>query len=133
LVCWLGHSSLRMGGPHRLGRGPPGGDLLCSAGGLLSYYLKGGSNVLALIVLQSAALMGILFSVGPRTGFLDFLDAGHFPSLVAKLEFLALGAVLPNIVVIGRLRPFTPWIAGLASIVLFVQWMKVRRLELKRP
>ena len=35
-------------------------------GGLLSYYLKGGSNVLALIVVQAAAFMGILFSAGHR-------------------------------------------------------------------
>lgn len=102
-------------------------------GGFLSYYLKGGSNVLALIVVQAAAFMGLLFSAGHRTGFLDLLGAGHFPSFVAKLEFLAFAAVLPNVVVAGRLRPYAPWIAGLAALVLFIQWIKVRRLELKRP
>ena len=102
-------------------------------GGLLSYYLKGGSNVLALIVVQAAAFMGLLFSAAHRGGFLDLLSAGNFPGFVAKLEFLALAAILPNIVVAGRFRSYALWTAGLAALVLFVQWIKVRRLELKRP
>ena len=102
-------------------------------GGFVSYYFKGGSNVLALVVIQAAAFMGLLFSAGHRIGFLDLLDTGHFPSFVAKLKFLAFAAVLPNVVAAGRFRPYAPWIAGLAIIVLFVQWIKVRSLELKRP
>jgi hypothetical protein len=102
-------------------------------GGLLSHYLKGGSNVLALIVVQAAAFMGLLFSAAHRGGFLDLLGAGNFPGFVAKLEFLAFAAILPNVVVAGRLRSYALWTAGLAVLVLFVQWIKVRRLELKRP
>lgn len=101
-------------------------------GGLLSHYLKGGSNVLALIVVQAAAFMGLLFSAAHRSGFLDLLGVGHFPGFVAKLEFLAFAAVLPNVVVAGRLRPHVLWIVGLIALALFVQWIKVRRLELTR-
>jgi len=101
-------------------------------GGLLSHYLKGGSNVLALIVVQAAAFMGLLFSAAQKGGFLDLLSAGHFPGFVAKLEFLAFAAVLPNVVMAGRLRHYVLWIVGLTALALFVQWIKVRRLELKR-
>jgi len=102
-------------------------------GGLLSYYLKGGSNVLALIVVQAAVFMGLLFSAANSGGFLDLLSTGNFPGLVAKLKFLALTAILPNVVVAGRFRSYALWTAGLAALVLFVQWIKVKRLELKRP
>jgi hypothetical protein len=75
----------------------------------------------------------LLFSATQKGGFLDFLASGHFPGFTAKLEFLAIAAVLPNVIVAGRLQSYAHWIAGLAALVLFIQWMKVRRLELKRP
>ena len=102
-------------------------------GGFLSYFLKGGSNVLALIVAQASAFMGLLFSAAHGGGFLDLLGAGKFPGLARKIEFLALTAILPNVVVARRFRSYALWIAGLAALVLFFQRIKVRRLELKRP
>lgn len=101
-------------------------------GGFLSYFLKGGSNVLALVVAQASVFMGLLFSATHRGGFLDLLGAGRFPGLAQKIKILALAAILPNVVVARRLRPYALWIAGLAALVLVVQRIKVRRLELKR-
>jgi len=102
-------------------------------GGLLSHYLKGGSNVLVLIVAQAAVFIGLLFSATQKGGFLDLFTSGHFPDFAAKLEFLAFAAVIPNVIVAGRLQSYALWIAGLSALVLFIQWMKIRRLELKRP
>jgi hypothetical protein len=101
-------------------------------GGLLSHYLHGGSNVLALIVVQAAAFIGLLFSAAHGSGLPDPLSAGNFPSFVAKLEFLVFAAVLPNVVVARSFRPYALWISWLAALVFFIQWIKVRRLELKR-
>ncbi len=100
--------------------------------GALSYVLKAGSNVLALLLAQSAAVMALIFSVTSRTGLLDYAATGRFPDIGAKLLFGALVAVLPNVVVSGRLPLFIAETAAGLGLALLVQGRLARRLELRK-
>jgi hypothetical protein len=100
--------------------------------GTLSYFLKAGSNVLALLLAQSAAVMALVFSTTSRTGLLDYAATGHFPGVGAKLLFGALVAVLPNVIVSGRLPFFTAEIMAGLGLTLLVQGRLARRLEIRK-
>ena len=82
------------------------GSYYVALAGVLSHFLRAGSNVLALLLAQSAAVFGLIFSATSRTGLLDYAATGHFPGLGPKLLFGAFVAVLPNVVVSGRLPAF---------------------------
>ena len=98
--------------------------------GVLSHFLRGGSNVLALLLAQAAALAALLFTVSARTGLLDYAAAGRFPGFGPKLLFGGFVAILPNVVVTGRPTIFAAGVlAGLLAAVL-VQARLLRRLEL---
>ena len=100
--------------------------------GALSYVLKAGSNVLALLLAQSAAVMALVFSATSRTGLLDYAATGRFPGIGPKLLFGALAAVLPNVIVSGRLPLFAAEIAAGLGLSIFVQGRLSRRLELRK-
>jgi hypothetical protein len=100
--------------------------------GTLSYFLRAGSNTLVLLLAQSAALVGLLFSATSRTGFLDYAASGRFPGIGSKLLFGGLVAVLPNLVVSGRLAAFGAEILAGLALLLFVQHRLVRALELEK-
>ena len=98
--------------------------------GLLSWFLKAGSNVVVVLLAQAAWLIGLLFSATSRTGFIDHLGAGTFPDLKSRLLFMGFTSVFPNLVVSRRLfRGGLVVVAGLA-LVLLLQRALVRRLEL---
>jgi len=98
--------------------------------GVLSHFLRGGSNVLALLLAQAAALVTLLFTVSARTGLLDYAASGRFPGLGPKILFGGLVAILPNVVVTGRPTIFAAGVlAGLLAAVL-VEVRLLRKLEL---
>jgi hypothetical protein len=98
--------------------------------GTLSYFLRAGSNTLVLLLAQSAALVGLLFSATSRTGFLDYAASGRFPGIGSKLLFGGLVAILPNLVVSSRLVAFGAVVLAGLALSLFVQHRLVRALEL---
>jgi hypothetical protein len=98
--------------------------------GTMSYFLKAGSNTLVLLLAQSAALVGLLFSATSRTGFLDYVASGRFPGLGSKLLFGGLVAVLPNLIVSGRLAVFGAEVLAGLALTLLVQNRLARALEL---
>jgi hypothetical protein len=100
--------------------------------GTLSHFLRAGSNVLALLLAQSAALMALIFSATSRTGLLDYAATGRFPGLEAKLLFGALVAVLPNVIVSGRLSFFAAEIVAGLGLALLAQGRLTRTLEIRR-
>lgn len=100
--------------------------------GTLSYVLKAGSNVLILLLAQSAAVMALVLSATSRTGLLDYAATGRFPGLGAKLVFGALVAILPNVVVSGRLPFFAAEIGAGLGLALLVQGRLARRLEIRK-
>jgi len=99
--------------------------------GALSYVLRAGSNVLVLLLVQAAAVGAMIFSTTARTGLLDYAATGEFPGLGPRLVFGALAAVLPNVVVSGRLSVFAAEVLAGLGLALLVQSRLARRLELR--
>jgi hypothetical protein len=100
--------------------------------GMLSHGLRAGSNVLVILLAQSAVLLGLLFSVTPRTGLLDYAATGRFPGLGPKLAFAGLTAVLPNVIVAGRNPAFAAEVLAGLGLAVLVRERLVRGLELKK-
>lgn len=100
--------------------------------GTLSYFLRAGSNVLALLLAQSAAVVALLFSATSRTGFLDYVASGRFPGLGPKLLVGGLVAILPNVVVSGPLVVFAAEVLAGLGLALFAQGRLARTFELKK-
>ncbi len=98
--------------------------------GALSYVLRAGSNVLVLLLVQAAAVGALIFSTTARTGLLDHAATGEFPGWGPRLLFGALAAVLPNVVVSGRLPAFAAEVLAGLGLAVLVQSRLARRLEL---
>lgn len=100
-------------------------------GGLLSFYVRAGSNVLIIILGQVLLLVGLFLSVTQRAGFIDQLSQAHFPGILAKIKFLVLVLVFPNIVVAGRFHVYSLGVAGMAALLLLFQKLRLQGLELR--
>ncbi len=100
--------------------------------GLLSHVLKAGSNVLALLLVQSASIITLVFTTTARTGILDYAATGRFPGLGPRLVFGGLVAVLPNVIVSGRLPYFAAEIVVLLGLAVFAQVRLLRGLEIRK-
>lgn len=98
----------------------------------LSFYFKGGSNVMVVIFAQLVLFLSLLFSFSERDSFLAALEQGRLPDLAAALKFSLLSLGFPNILIT---RPFLKYIfiSVLATGLMFVwQWLKIKKLELKK-
>ncbi len=100
--------------------------------GLLSHSLRAGSNVLVLLLAQSASIIALVFTTTARTGLLDYAATGRFPGLGARLVFGAWVAILPNVIVSGRLAWFAAEIVALLGLAVFAQVRLLRRLEIRK-
>jgi hypothetical protein len=109
-----------------------GGLYYIALAGALSHFLKAGSNVVAILLVQFGAFLGLLFSVTSRTGFIDYLETGHFPGLGPRLAFFGFVSVFPNLAVSPRLLTGGPVIAAGLALALLFQRGRLRRLELRR-
>ena len=98
-------------------------------GGLLGHFLVGGSNVLALILAQTAAFIGLLQDAAGGHHFLESLASGAFTGAGDRLKFLALAGVLPNILVAGLLRRYALWMVPAAGALFLLQALIVRGSE----
>lgn len=98
----------------------------------LSYFLRAGSNVMVLLFAQSAAVVALLLSATPRAGLLDYAASGRFPAPGPALLFGGLTAILPNVIVSGRLSLFSAEVAAGLGLALFVQGRLARRIEIGR-
>lgn len=99
--------------------------------GLLSYFVKSGSNTVLFIILQVAAFFVLMFSAASRSGLLEQIGAGRFHDLRSRLIVRGMAAVFPNLAVLGRLRGL--WWQVLAGVLigLIVQKRLAGRVELK--
>ncbi|MBP7706073.1 MAG: hypothetical protein KA243_02385 [Candidatus Aminicenantes bacterium] len=101
--------------------------------GVLSRYLRAGSNVLAVLLAQTALLIGLVASASPRAGLLDYAATGRFPGPGPALVFAGLTAVLPNVIVYVRQPLFAVEVAAGLLAGCAVLDRIVGRLELRRP
>jgi hypothetical protein len=100
--------------------------------GLLSHFLRAGSNVLVLLLAQSASIIALVFTTTARAGLLDYAATGRFPGLGPKLVFGAWVAILPNVIVSGRMPAFAAEIVVLLGLCVFIQGRLLRRLEIRK-
>jgi hypothetical protein len=100
--------------------------------GALSYFLRAGSNVLVLLLAQAALLVGLLFTATSRTGILDYAASGKFPGLGPKILFGGLVALLPNVIVSGRLVIFAAEVLAGLGLALVAQSRLARSAELEK-
>ena len=114
----------------RLGLALLAGLYYVALAGLLSHVLKGGSNVLALLLAQAGVVLALIFSVGSRTGLLDYAAAGRFPGAGPKFVFAGLVAVLPNVIVAGRPTVFAAEVAAGLAVLVLVRARLLAGLEL---
>ena len=108
------------------------GSYYVQLGGLLSLFLRGGANVLLIIVAQAGVFIAALFSATQRTGFVAGLAKGDISGLTSSLKFLAVLAALPNLVLARRLFVYAIAVLCFLAAAFGVQFMVIRRLELTR-
>jgi hypothetical protein len=99
--------------------------------GLLGHSLRGGSNVLSLLLAQAAAVMALVFTAGARTGLLDYAATGTFPGAGPKLLFGGLTALLPNVIVARRPSLFAAEVLAGLGLAWTVRERLIQRLELR--
>jgi hypothetical protein len=98
-------------------------------GGLLGHFLEGGSNVLALVIAQAAAFIGLLMDTAGGRHLLESLASGTFSGLGERLKFIAIAGVLPNILVADSLRRYALWLVPAAAALFLLQTLIVRGSE----
>lgn len=100
--------------------------------GALSYFLKAGSNVVVILLVQAAGVVSLLLSATSRAGFIEHLGDGRFPDLGSRLLLLGFAALFPNLIVSRRLLAGALAVATGLAAALAVQRALVRRLELSK-
>jgi hypothetical protein len=98
---------------------------------VLSHWLRSGANVVALLLAQAAALGFLVASASARPGLLDYAAGGHLPGLGPTLQLAALVAVLPNVIVAGRLPVFVGEVLAGLALAVVVQGRLIRRFEIR--
>ncbi len=103
-----------------------------AAAGFLSFFFQAGSNVLIILLGQVLLFVGFLFTAAQRMGLVDRLTASSFPGIGAKLEFLAVSFVLPNIVIARRTWLAVLGLGAITALFFGLQIWRVKSLELRK-
>lgn len=107
------------------------GGYYVAAAGFLSFFFRAGSNVLIFLLGQVLLFVGLLLTASQRMGPAERLTAASFPGIGAKLEFLAVSSVLPNIIVARRTWFSILGLGAMTVVFLGLQAWKIRALELR--
>lgn len=100
--------------------------------GFLSFFLRAGSNVLIILLGQVLLFVGFLFTASQRMGLVERLTDASFPGIGAKLEFLAVSFVLPNLVIARRTWLSLMGLGAMTAFFFILQVWKVKSLELRK-
>jgi hypothetical protein len=103
-----------------------------AVGGYLSFFFKAGSNVLVVIIGQVFLAIAFFLSMTARHGWVEAILSNTFPDFVSRLRFLGLALVFPNAVIVRRHPIFIGGLAVAALVVFYLEWGKIRKLELYR-
>lgn len=101
-------------------------------GNTLSLFLKGGSNVMIVLVVQAALFVALILTVKAEGGVLSYLETGTFPGWGERLKFMAFAAVCPSFLISERFLPYALEFLSLAALLWVIQSRKIRGLELER-
>jgi ABC-type transport system involved in multi-copper enzyme maturation permease subunit len=100
--------------------------------GFLSFFFRAGSNVLVILLGQGALFVGLLFTATQRMGLLERLTESSFPGAGAKLEFLAVSFVVPNIVIARRSWLNLLGLGMMTALFFSLQIWQIKSLEFQR-
>ena len=103
-----------------------------AAAGFLSFFFRAGSNVLIILLGQVLLFVGFLFTASQRMGLVERLTDSSFPGIGAKLEFLAVSFVLPNIVIARRTWLSLMGLGAMTALFFSFQIWKIKSLELRK-
>ena len=103
-----------------------------AAAGFLSFFFRAGSNVLIILLGQVLLFVGFLFTASQRMGLVERLTDSSFPGIGAKLEFLAVSFVLPNIVIARRTWLSLLGLGAMTALFFSLQIWKIKSLELRK-
>jgi hypothetical protein len=103
-----------------------------AAAAALSHFLRAGSNVVMVLLVQTVGLVGLLLAATSHTGFIEELETGRFAGLKSRLLFFGLSFVFPNLIVSRRLIPGLSAVAAGLVLALAFQRARLRRLELRK-
>lgn len=139
LAAWMGLATygLFIGGfsfpfLYSMGMGLIAGAYYVAFGGWLSFYFRGGSNVLIIILGQLSLFIYLLFSVTQRSAFIDHLTSGTFPDWGSRLKFSLFLGLFPNLLASENHFIYGFAVLVLACLFLALQRLKLRSLELKK-
>ncbi len=118
------------GFPKRFLLGLVAGWYYCALGGLLSRYLRSGSNVVTILLGQAGFFLILILSEWGREAILGFLETSRFPSWPSVCIFGLFTAVFPNIVVLLGSPGFIVEILLSGTCLLYAHWRLSGRLEL---
>jgi hypothetical protein len=130
-ALWTGTFSSRRMFP-LLGLAVAAGVYYVLLGTTLGLFLKGGSNVMLVLIVQAGLALGLILTAGAKGGVLTYLETGTFPSLGVRLAFLGLAALCPNLLISARFLPYALEFLLLAAGLWLVQTLAIGRLELAR-
>ncbi len=116
----------------QLGTGILAGLYYLTLAGFLSFFFRAGTNVLIVILGQAVVLFGLLLSAAQKPEWIERLTSSSLSGLAAKLEFLALAVVLPNVIVAARSWPAILGLGVLAGLFFGLQLLKVWSLDLRK-
>ena len=118
--------------PGQFGSGLLAGAYYVALAGFLSFFFRAGSNVLLVLLGQVALFVSLLFTASQRTGLAERLTASSFPGISARLEFLAVSFVLPNIVIARRSWLNLLGLGAMTALFFALQIWKTKTLELRK-
>jgi hypothetical protein len=116
----------------QLGTGILAGLYYLAIAGFLSFFLRAGTNVLIVILGQAVVLFGLLLSAAQKPEWIERLTSSSLSGFAAKLEFLALAVVIPNVITASRSWLSILGLGALAGLFFGLQLLKVRVLELRK-
>jgi hypothetical protein len=116
----------------QMGIGIMAGLYYLTLAGFLSYFLKAGTNVLIIVLGQGLGFFVLLLSASRRPEWIESLASSSFSGVAAKLEFLVLAVIVPNVIVVARSWLSILGLGALAGLFFGLQLLKVRSLELRK-
>ncbi|MBM3284986.1 MAG: hypothetical protein FJY81_03865 [Candidatus Aminicenantes bacterium] len=131
-VCGLAVGDLPASFAPQFGMGLVAGAYYIALGGYLSFFFRGGSNALIVIVAQLSLFIGLLFSAAQKSGFVDHLVSASFPGWGSRIKLFIFLGIFPNMVASENYFIYSLAVAGLGCFFFILQMMKLRSLELKK-
>jgi hypothetical protein len=99
--------------------------------GFLSFFVRAGTNVLLVVLGQFLIFFGLLISAAQRPEWVGKL-ASSSPDLAARLEFLGLAVVFPNIIIVRGSWSGALGLGALTGLLFGIQLSKTGSLELRK-